>query len=138
MNATAHAGVRAKISDRVRPRPAATLRNRVYLTLTFGEGDNIQYCQRRMRDLWDDPERGDVPVNWTVSPLLADIGPALLAYYRRTATANDLLISGPSGAGYTYPGSWCRRRTWTPTPGSADASSATPASTCWPARPVSP
>ncbi|MEU7833707.1 GxGYxYP domain-containing protein [Nonomuraea sp. NPDC049129] len=106
MNATVHAGVAAKVSNSVRPRPAATLRNRVYLTLTFGEGDNIQYCQRRMRELWDDPKRGAVPVNWTVSPLLADIGPALLAYYQRTATANDLLISGPSGAGYTYPGSW--------------------------------
>ncbi|GAA2331635.1 hypothetical protein GCM10010431_62990 [Streptomyces kunmingensis] len=106
MNATVHAGVPAKISGTVRPRPEADLRNRVYLTLTVGEGDNVQYCQRRMRDIWDDPERGTVPVNWTVSPLLADIGPALLAHYQRTATPNDLLISGPSGAGYTYPGSW--------------------------------
>ena len=106
MNGTVHAGIPAKISDRVRPRRKAELHNRVYVTLTVGEGDNVQYCQRRMRDIWDDPKRGTVPVNWTVSPLLADIGPALLAYYQRTATANDLLISGPSGAGYTYPGSW--------------------------------
>ncbi|MFG1696793.1 GxGYxYP domain-containing protein [Nonomuraea sp. NPDC049309] len=106
MNGTVHAGVPAKVSDRVRPRPRATLRNRVYLTLTVGEGDNIQYCQRRMRQIWDDPARGRVPTNWTVSPLLADIGPALLSYYQRTATDNDLLIAGPSGAGYTYPGSW--------------------------------
>ncbi|MEU6718854.1 GxGYxYP domain-containing protein [Nonomuraea sp. NPDC046802] len=109
MNATVHAGVPAKVSDRVRPKPQATLRNRVYVTLTVGEGDNIQYCQRRMRDLWDDPGRGAVPTNWTVSPLLAEIGPALLAYYQRTATDNDLLIAGPSGAGYTYPGSWPAR-----------------------------
>ncbi|MEV4069773.1 GxGYxYP domain-containing protein [Nonomuraea fuscirosea] len=106
MNATVHAGVAAKVSSKVRPRPPATLRNKVYLTLTVGEGDNIQYCQRRMRQLWDDPARGRVPTNWTVSPLLAEIGPALLSHYQRTATANDLLISGPSGAGYTYPGSW--------------------------------
>ncbi|MEV1023207.1 GxGYxYP domain-containing protein [Streptomyces sp. NPDC050264] len=106
MNATVHAGAPAKISSTVRPRPEADLRNRVYVTLTVGEGDNVQYCQRRMRDIWDDPKRGSVPVNWTVSPLLADIGPALLAHYQQTATANDLLISGPSGAGYTYPGSW--------------------------------
>ncbi|MGW2279814.1 GxGYxYP domain-containing protein [Streptomyces sp. NPDC001770] len=106
MNGTVHAGVSAKISDKVRTRPKARLGNRVYLTLTFGEGDNIQYCQRHMRTIWEDPARGSVPLNWTVSPLLADIGPALLAYYQNTATANDLLISGPSGAGYTYPGSW--------------------------------
>ncbi|MEO3797112.1 GxGYxYP domain-containing protein [Nonomuraea sp. B10E15] len=106
MNATVHAGVRAKVSDRVPPRPRATLRNRVYVTLTVGEGDNIQYCQRRMRQIWDDDKRGEVPTNWTVSPLLAEIGPAILAYFQRTATPNDLLIAGPSGAGYTYPGSW--------------------------------
>jgi len=106
MNGTVHAGVPARISDKVPPRQKARLRNRVYLTLTVGEGDNIQYCQRRMRNIWDDPARGRVPVNWTVSPLLADIGPALLAYYQNTATDNDLLIAGPSGAGYTYPGSW--------------------------------
>ncbi|MFF7365496.1 GxGYxYP domain-containing protein [Streptomyces sp. NPDC008125] len=106
MNGTVHAGVSAKISDKVRTRPKAKLANRVYLTLTFGEGDNVQYCQRHMRTIWEDPGRGSVPLNWTVSPLLADIGPALLAYYQNTATANDLLISGPSGAGYTYPGSW--------------------------------
>ncbi|MEU1214541.1 GxGYxYP domain-containing protein [Streptomyces sp. NPDC005790] len=106
MNGTVHAGVPARISGKVPPRPSVALRNRVYLTLTVGEGDNIQYCQRRMRGIWDDPKRGSVPVNWTVSPLLADIGPALLAYYQQTATANDLLIAGPSGAGYTYPGSW--------------------------------
>ncbi|MFD0467984.1 GxGYxYP domain-containing protein [Nonomuraea thailandensis] len=108
MNATVHAGVQARVSDRVRPRPRTTLRDRVYLTLTVGEGDNIQYCQRRMRQIWDDPARGRVPTNWTVSPLLAEIGPALLAYYQRTATDHDLLIAGPSGAGYTYPGSWPR------------------------------
>ncbi|TDE26579.1 hypothetical protein E1295_44120, partial [Nonomuraea mesophila] len=106
MNATVHAGVQAKVSDRVPPRPRATLRNRVYLTLTVGEGDNVQYCQRRMRQIWDDDKRGEVPTNWTVSPLLAEIGPAILAYFQRTATPNDLLIAGPSGAGYTYPGSW--------------------------------
>ncbi|NBE99972.1 GxGYxYP domain-containing protein, partial [Nonomuraea sp. K271] len=106
MNATVHAGVHAKVSDRVPPRPRATLRNRVYVTLTVGEGDNVQYCQRRMRQIWDDDKRGEVPTNWTVSPLLAEIGPAILAYFQRTATPNDLLIAGPSGAGYTYPGSW--------------------------------
>lgn len=106
MNATVHAGVPARVSSRVRTRPRARLRNRVYVTFTVGEGDNAQYCQRRMRDIWDDPARGAVPVNWTVSPLLADLGPALLAHYQRTATDNDLLICGPSGAGYTYPASW--------------------------------
>jgi len=106
MNGTVHSGVAAPISDRVRKFTKVQPKNKVYLTLTLGEGDNVQYCQRHLRDLWDDPRRGEAPVNWTVSPLLADVGPALLSYYQRTATKNDLLICGPSGAGYTYPGAW--------------------------------
>ncbi len=106
MNGTVHSGIAAPISDRVRKFTKVQPKNKVYLTLTFGEGDNVQYCQRHMRDLWDDPRRGEAPVNWTVSPLLADVGPALLSHYQRTATKNDLLICGPSGAGYTYPGAW--------------------------------
>ena len=108
MNGTVHAGVEAKVSSKVRRPRRSSLQDKVYLTLTFGEGDNVQYCQRRMRDIWDDPRRGEAPMNWTVSPVLRDIGPALLAHYQRTATANDLLIAGPSGAGYTYLDSWPR------------------------------
>jgi putative glycoside hydrolase with GxGYxYP motif/GxGYxY motif-containing protein len=107
MNGTVHAGFDAPISDKVRPvRRISTPKNKVYVTLTFGEGDNIQYCQRRLRDIWDDPKRGQVPTNWTISPLLAETGPGLYSHYQRTATSNDLLVCGPSGGGYTYPGSW--------------------------------
>lgn len=98
----------------VRPAPAAPpptpvappLEDRVYVTFTMTEGDNLQYCQHAMRRLWDLPERGRVPLNWTVSPLLRDAAPAILAYYQDTATANDMLVAGPSGAGYAYPGVW--------------------------------
>lgn len=106
MNGTVHSGTVAPISAKVPPIQKQPLRSRIYLTLTIGEGDNVQYCQRHMRNLWEDPQRGSVPINWTVSPILSDIGPGLLSHYQRTATENDLLIAGPSGAGYTYPGSW--------------------------------
>ncbi|TWD84862.1 GxGYxY motif-containing protein [Kribbella amoyensis] len=106
MNGTVHSGVTAPISDKVRRFTPVKPQNKIYVTLTFGEGDNVQYCQRHMRDLWDDPRRGEAPVNWTVSPLLAEIGPGILGHYQRTATPNDLLICGPSGAGYSYPGAW--------------------------------
>lgn len=86
--------------------PAPPLENRIHLTLTFGEGDNLQYNQHRMRRLWDDPARGKVPINWSASPLLVDAAPAILSHYRRTATPNDLLVMGPSGVGYFYPVAW--------------------------------
>jgi hypothetical protein len=72
----------------------------------MSDGDNIQYDQRRMRLMWDNPSRGSVPINWTVSPLLLDAAPAIFDHYVRTATPSDLLMTGPSGAGYAYPASW--------------------------------
>lgn len=106
MNGTVLAGIRADVSTAIPRVHKSKPADKIYLTLMFGEGDNIQYCQRRLRDLWDDPKRGKVPMNWTVSPLLADIGPAILHHLQRTRTRNDLLMAGPSGAGYTYPDSW--------------------------------
>lgn len=104
-NMTVFAGTRAEV---VKPEPGRVpkLRNKIYLTFTVSEGDNLQYNQHRLRVLWDDPYRGSVPINWSTSPLLLDAAPAILNYYQRTATANDLLIAGPSGAGYIYPTPW--------------------------------
>ncbi|WP_084707663.1 GxGYxYP domain-containing protein [Aestuariimicrobium kwangyangense] len=105
-NASVLSGIQVSTKASPSRRTTPSVRNTTYLTLTIGEGDNVQYCQRRMRDLWDDPGRGRAPMNWTVSPLLAEIGPALLRHYQQTATTSDLLVCGPSGAGYTYGDSW--------------------------------
>ncbi|MDR2763824.1 MAG: discoidin domain-containing protein [Tannerella sp.] len=75
--------------------------NKTKPSVFLSDGDNIQYCQHTLPRLWDSKGRGVVPVNWTVSPGLADLGPQLLNYFYRTATPNDFLASGPSGLGYT-------------------------------------
>lgn len=88
------------------PRPFPKNSTKIYLSLVYLEGDNIQYNQRRMFTHWNDAARGTVPLGWTISPLLRDIGPGILSYYQETSTENDLLVAGPDGAGYTYPGVW--------------------------------
>jgi hypothetical protein len=105
-NATVLSGTRDRIVPRRRSIPPATLQNKVYVTLTVMEGDNVQYDEHRLRQIWDHADRGKVPTNWTIDPLLADFAPAMFSYYQRTASANDLLIAGPSGGAYTYPGAW--------------------------------
>ncbi len=104
-NLTVFSGTRLATSVPEAPPPPA-LENKIYVTLTFGEGDNLQYNQHRMRVLWNDSARGKVPINWTSTPLLLDAAPAILDYYRNTATPNDLLLSGPSGVGYFYVEPW--------------------------------
>ena len=85
------------------------LENKFYVAFMVSDGDNIQYCEHAMKDypvLWPHEERGQFPISWTASPVLLDAAPQMLNYYYRTSTDNDLLISGPSGAGYTDPQRW--------------------------------
>ena len=85
------------------------LENKFYNAFMVSDGDNIQYCQHAMKKddiLWPNEERGQYPISWTCAPTLIDAGPQLLNYFYKTSTDNDLLISGPSGVGYTDPQRW--------------------------------
>jgi hypothetical protein len=99
-NATVYAGMNHIINLPVVPKKPE-LENKVYLALFLSDGDNIQYCQNALLRLWENPQRGIIPINWTISPGLADLGPGLLNYFYKTATPNDFFASGPSGLGYT-------------------------------------
>lgn len=79
--------------------------NKVYIAYYVSDGDNIQYVQGYMKELWDQSanDRGYVPINWTTSPALVDIGPGILNYYYTTATDKDCFVCGPSGIGYAMP-----------------------------------
>ncbi|MBQ4280179.1 MAG: discoidin domain-containing protein [Rikenellaceae bacterium] len=98
-NATVYAGMSHRIDLPPVPKKPE-LDNKIYIAVFLSDGDNVQYCQHAMSELWDDPKRGIIPINWTISPGLADFGPGLLNYYYRTATPNDFFASGPSGMGY--------------------------------------
>ena len=100
MNATVYAGMSKSIHYPVIPK-MPKLENKVYLTLFLSDGDNVQYCQHAMSQLWEKNGRGNIPINWTISPALVDFGPALLNYYYDTATDNDCFASGPSGIRYS-------------------------------------
>jgi hypothetical protein len=79
---------------------------KAYVSFTMSDGDNLQYDQHRMAQLWKDPVRGTIQIGWTISPSLARVAPSLAAYYLNTASPNDELIAGPSGAGYMFPSDW--------------------------------
>ena len=101
-NATVYTAVNkpVKISP-VPKRPK--LENKVYATIYISDGDNIQYCQHAMAKIFEQGGRGQMAMNWTISPALADIAPMMLNYYYRKATTNDCFVSGPSGMGYSMP-----------------------------------
>ncbi|OQP60689.1 hypothetical protein A3860_32330 [Niastella vici] len=104
-NLTMHSGTSRRVA--VKPMPAKpALQNKIYVAFILSDGDNLQYIEHLMRKLWNNPDRGSVPMGWTLSPAMLDAMPGALNFFHQTATDNDNLISGPSGYGYTYPNSW--------------------------------
>jgi hypothetical protein len=104
-NATVYGGVVTNISVPAIP-PAPPLQNKIYVSITLSDGDNVQYMQHAMKMNWEASARGTVPIGWTVQPLAADFDPAMLNYYYTTASTNDCFVAGPSGAGYTHIEDW--------------------------------
>jgi PA14 domain. len=108
-NLTYHSGMPRGIT--IRPIPAKpTLQNKIYVAFILSDGDNLQYVEHLLRKLWNNADRGSVPMGWTMSPAMVDAMPGALNYFYKTATDNDNLISGPSGYGYTYPNNWTSSR----------------------------
>jgi MYXO-CTERM domain-containing protein len=101
-NLTMHGGFPRDFVPKVIP-PKPRLENKRYVAFILSDGDNLQFVEHLMRKLWNDPGRGQVPIGWTVSPAMLDAMPGALSYYASSATALDVLISGPSGWGYSYP-----------------------------------
>jgi len=86
-----------------RSKTDVALEKKVYLTFTLSDGDQFTLMNTAEVGNWRRPEHGKVPFNWEVQPLLVEIAPALLGYYYRNLTENDILVAGPSGAGYVIP-----------------------------------
>ncbi|MBC9915310.1 GxGYxYP domain-containing protein [Chitinophaga varians] len=104
-NLTLHSGTSRTINIKPMP-PKPPLQNKLYVAFILSDGDNLQYIEHLMRKLWSNPDRGAVPIGWTLSPAMVDAMPGALNYLWQSSTNNDNLISGPSGYGYTYPNSW--------------------------------
>ena len=86
--------------------PPPPLENKLYVAIFMSDGDNLQEDEGLIPLKWADSNRGNVPISWTVDPALVDVAPVILRYFQSTSTIDDLLVSGPSGLGYTYPAAW--------------------------------
>lgn len=80
--------------------------SRSFCLLSISKATTSNTISGACSHIWNDAARGSIPLGWTISPLLRDIGPGILPYYQETSTDNNLLVAGPDGAGYTYPGVW--------------------------------
>ena len=77
--------------------------DRDYVMVYVGDYDSAAWLYQRMPDLWEDPRRGEVPLSWAISPVLAERAPMAMAHLWQTRTANDSFIAADNGAGYLNP-----------------------------------
>ena len=77
---------------------------RHFVIFYVGDYDSASWVAQTTPRIWDDPNRGKVPMMWSVSPVLEKRVPMALEYQRETATPNDYFAAADNGAGYLMPG----------------------------------
>jgi hypothetical protein len=84
--------------------PWPSLEEKVYVAFMVNEGDTLKYLASLGNlGAWLQPERGSIPINWGMDPLLYREFPGLVSYFQATATENDHFFAATSGWGYTHP-----------------------------------
>jgi hypothetical protein len=77
-----------------------------YVAFVMSDGDNLQWLCGDFVDnprYWGSPLRGQFPMTWEVSPLLATAAPRVLQHLYATAKPTDGFVTGPGVPGYTFP-----------------------------------
>jgi len=80
----------------------------------MSDGDNLQWVLGGFASdtaHFGSPDRGKVPMGWTLSPSIADLSPATLLYLYNAANdgtnsslpGRDVFVAGVSGVSYSYP-----------------------------------
>lgn len=77
--------------------------SKTYLLYYMGDYDFAQPLYTMMPTLWNDPQRGDLPLAWGINPQTIEIFPDIVSYLMRTRTQEDYFVAANSGAGYLNP-----------------------------------
>lgn len=105
-NLTVHSGFKFKKSADIKSKRKLKLdKSKVYICFNFTDGDNLQYLQQYFgsKQWWDDPNRGKVPIGWSMSSNAAELFPDILEYFLSTKTENDEFVMPTAGVGLVTP-----------------------------------
>lgn len=78
--------------------------SRKYIIIYVGDFDASSWITQKTPDLWDNPDRGRLPMMWCISPVLSERAPMVLHNFRTTASPLDYFAAADNGAGYLMPG----------------------------------
>lgn len=79
-------------------------KGREFMIFYVGDYDASSWITQRTPSIWDDPNRGKIPLMWCISPVLDARAPQVMHNFRATATPNDYFAAADNGAGYLMPG----------------------------------
>ena len=91
-----------------------------YVCFYVGDYDSAAWLYQAMPTIWEDPNRGQVPLGWAINPQLAQRFAFGLDYFRKTATQMDTFVAGDNGAGYLNPGDLVEPRKFSGLPDGVD------------------
>lgn len=103
---TVHSGFEFhKVPRRTSARKLALQNDKVYICFNVTDGDNLQYIQQHFASAqwWADPNRGKVPIGWSMSPNAAELFPDILEYFLNTKTDMDEFVTPTAGIGLVTP-----------------------------------
>jgi hypothetical protein len=80
----------------------AAVPGKIYASIMWSDGDNLQFDQNALWNLWHDPARGSIPVSTALSPTLQELNSPLLDWYYSKMTDNDELMAGPTGLQFIF------------------------------------
>ena len=92
-NLTVHNAIRTRAVQRPLPRPPRLNKNLVYATVVFTDGDNIGVLIGHHEARWMAPERGKVPVGWSMQGMAPSWTPGIARHYFETSTFNDEMVA---------------------------------------------
>ncbi|MGO9880205.1 MAG: hypothetical protein ACLPSM_12755 [Acidimicrobiales bacterium] len=92
-NLSVHNAVRTVAVQRPLPRPPRLRKDVVYATVTFTDGDNIGVLIGHHEARWVDPERGKVPVGWSMQGMAPSWTPGIARHYFEAASFNDEMVA---------------------------------------------
>lgn len=80
------------------------LKKRNYIIFYVGDYDASSWITQRTPSIWDDSNRGKLPLMWCISPVLSERVPMVMHNFRETASPSDYFAAADNGAGYLMPG----------------------------------
>ncbi|RZM28314.1 MAG: hypothetical protein EOO88_09440 [Pedobacter sp.] len=86
------------------PEGKVDFKGRNLMIFYVGDYDASSWVSQMTPVLWDNKQRGKVPMMWSISPVLQERVPMAMDYLRESASENDYFAAADNGAGYLMPG----------------------------------